>query len=166
MAFQLPRRREPPPPVRVTLRPASGGTPGDQIVFRLNPEKTSEEHGANYAEVGIAGADWRTGGAGYPQPVEWTRNRPSRKDADLLLYSAPQHEGQSPDIERELAQLEAFLKKDRATGEPPDLIYQEGKRYDVVRLERITVDPLLYTPDLRRTQARVRLAMIVVQRGR
>ncbi|HJU22838.1 MAG TPA: hypothetical protein VJ891_10045 [Casimicrobiaceae bacterium] len=148
---------------RVRLGPVQG-TSADDVIFALNPDRIPREYGAVYAQVPIAGADYAPSSpVSNPPPVAWVRNQADRIHADVLLVAPKILNGSGPDdVESDIRKLEIFRFKDRS-GEPPDLVFTVGPRSDRVRLERMQVDPKIWTEDLRIQQARVTLELIVVR---
>ncbi len=148
---------------RVRLGPVVG-TSADDVIFQLNPDRMPRDYDAVYAQVPIAGADYSPASpVSNPAPVSWVRNQADRIHAEVMLVAPRILSGTGAgDVESDLRKLEVFRFKDRG-GEPPDLVFTVGPRSDRVRLERMHVDPKVWTEDLRIEQARVTLELVVIR---
>ena len=156
---------------KARLGPVSG-TSNDDLIFELNPERVRRTVAERYADSPVAGADYASDYQG-PAPFQWIANRPEeiriefwliprfliRKDANRALTTALQID----DVMEEMAKIDGWRKRDRSTGEPPDLVFTMGPRSDRVRIFEREYDEKLYTPDLRVQQCQVSLTMRAVK---
>lgn len=158
--------------LRVTVGPV-GGTSEDWVSFDLNPSQMDDDYRSQYAQVPIALQDWGPYADGsLPSPVEWVMNDPKRRTIQALLYAPDQtslhrddQARRSDDVELILFKLVSFTRKWRTTNEPPVLLWSEGSRVDRVRIEQLHINPLSWTPDLRRRHVKLTFQLIVVNPG-
>src|SRR6185369_9314115 len=67
------------------------------------------------------------------------------------------------DVETSLAKLRKFMRKDRRTGEPPDMVFVMGQKQWVVRIDRMTQQPRLWNPNTGEQRVHVSLQMHTVE---
>lgn len=151
--------------VSVRLGPVTG-SPSDDFVFNLNPSAIRYEHDSVYVPVPVPLADWGPNTpSGNPPPVQWARNNPSRISMEFWLVDEKSLNGSGrDDIEAEITKLENFrYKSARFNGEPPDLVLSVGPQHDRVRLDKLLIDPRVWTPGLYRQKAYVTMQLIVIR---
>lgn len=146
------------------LGPISGNA-SDDFVFPLAPRRMPRQYDAVYVPVPIALADYGPKSpASNPSPVAWNRNQPERISLEFTLVDQKSLSGSGrDDIEAEIKKLEDFRYKAQQSREPPDLVYSFGKQTDRVRIEKMTVDPRLWSQDGRRQVADCTLQLIVTR---
>jgi hypothetical protein len=136
---------------------------GDDLMFPLNPNSVRYSLGTRYADSPVPGRDYGPGApASYPPAFSWVANTPQIISVEFLLahQETRQFRGIAPrDIEAEIRTLKGFCLKDPRTKEPPDLVFQMGEQFDIVRVSNLDIEPIQWLPNGRRYQARVRLEL-------
>lgn len=130
------------------------GNRDDDLVMQYNPTKRDLNRNATYANNQAALADFPNTLAKQQPAIEWIRNEAEEMDVELFFS----YRGDK-DCERELQKLDDFMRPNRTTGKPSDLIFVAGTRSDRVRIMGKRVTEELYTPTGRVQQARVRLTL-------
>jgi hypothetical protein len=130
------------------------GEPGSDFIFDFDLKKNAITHlapnmfrrtyAATYAPVPIALSDHA--------PREFRSNNAT----DLSIEFEIVGDGQR-DVETSLAKLRKFMRKDRRTGEPPDLVFVMGQKQWTVRIDRMEHTPKLWNPTT--NEQRVHVAM-------
>lgn len=146
------------------LGPISGNS-SDDFVFPLAPRRMPWQGDAVYVPVPLALADFgpKTP-ASNPSPVVWNRNQPERISLEFKLVHEKELRGSGrDDIEAEIEKLQNFRFKAQQSREPPDLVYSFGKQRDRVRLEKLSIDVLLWAPDGRRQIADCSAQLIITR---
>jgi hypothetical protein len=70
--------------------------------------------------------------------------------------------GQS-DVEPSLAKLRKFMRKDRRTGEPPDLVLVMGTKQWTVRIDNMEHTPKIWNPSTGESRVHVVLQMHTIE---
>ena len=132
------------------------GDPGSDFIFdfdlkknaitNLAPNVFRRTYGATYAPVPIALSDH--------SPREFRSNNAT----DLSIEFEIVGDGQR-DVEASLAKLRKFMRKDRRTGEPPDLVFVMGQKQWTVRIDHMEHAPKLWNPSTGAQRAHVSMQM-------
>ena len=140
---------------KASLRPVDGSV--EQLMFDLNPATLHRTRHPMYGDVNAALADW-TGNypTSAPAPIEWLRNPPEEISADCMFHK------DKGTVDDALEKLDKFMAKGR-NGQPPDLIFSWGKRYDRVRITSKDVEEKIHNEDGSVRQAQVRLTMKTIR---
>jgi hypothetical protein len=136
------------------------GEPGSDFIFHfslnkngithLAPNSFRRRYASQYAEVPIALSDHA--------PREFKSNRATELSLEFEIVG----DGQL-DVEASLAKLRKFMRKDRRTGEPPDLVLVMGKKSWTVRLDNMEHAPRLWNQDTNEQRVHVTLQMHTVE---
>lgn len=111
-------------------------------VAQLAPHRIQRNFAAVYAPVPVAFGD--------QTPEEWKANSP----AEITLEFEIVGNGQTA-VTANLRKLRKFMRKDRRSGEPPDLVFAIGSQHWVCRLHRLSESPVMWNPDTDETRTRV-----------
>lgn len=151
-------------PPQARLGPVQGNAT-DDFIFPLAPRRMPWNGDAMYVPIPVALADFSPNApASNPPPVSWNRNQPERISLEFLLVDSKSLTGSgSDDIEAEIKKLQDFRFKKAGGREPPDLYYQFGRQVDRVRIEKLSIDPTLWSSDGRRQTATCSLQLIIIR---
>jgi hypothetical protein len=132
------------------------GDPGSDFIFHFDLQKNSitnlapntfrRTYGATYAPVPIALSDHA--------PREFRNNNAT----DMSIEFEVVGDGQR-DVEQSLSKLRKFMRKDKRTGEPPDLVLVMGQKSWTVRIDRMEMTPRLWNPTTNEQRVHVTLQM-------
>lgn len=130
-----------------------------ELQFDLNPRSIERAYTSRYADVPLARHDGNPNELG--QLSEWSGNGADKLTIDFALYRTDNDK----DVEAELTKIDRMRRKDRRTGEPPDMIFVFGQVSDAVRVEAVNLSEKLWSEDGRRQHVDVRMTMRIVRAG-
>jgi hypothetical protein len=113
-------------------------------ITRLAPKTIRRTYSALYVDVPLALADH--------SPKEWKANAPIDIPIEFEIVGEQQN-----GVDTELRKLRKFMRKDRRTGEPPDLLLIIGTKQWTVRLNRMEVQPVLWNENTEEQRVKVQL---------
>lgn len=138
------------------LGPLRSAAPGEDFIFHFDLQRNSVSHLAPSAFKRVYAATYA------PVPIALSDHTPREFRAtsatDLQIEFDIVGDGQL-DVERSLKKLRGFMRKDRRTGEPPDLIFVLGAKQWSVRIDRMEQTPKLWNPDTGEQRVHVVLQM-------
>lgn len=110
--------------------------------FQYNPSTVQYSRAATYSKNQAAFADFPNSPASAIPSQSWIRNEAEEISIDLFF-----HEDAKRNIEKQLQQLDDFMKPDPNTGKPKDLFFSFGAgRSDRIRILQKNVTGTLYDP--------------------
>ena len=128
------------------------GEPGSDFIFHFQLQQNAVTHlapnifkrhyGATYAPVPIALSDH--------VPREFRSTNATELTIEFEIIAPGQQ-----DCEPSLSKLRKFMRKDKRTGEPPDLVLVIGKKSWSVRIETMDHTPKLWNPDTNESRVHV-----------
>lgn len=119
-------------------------------VSQFAPHKLSRETVANYVPVPVALSDH--------MPEEWKGNSAVQIPIEFEIVGDKQR-----DVNTALRKLRKFIRKDRKTGEPPDLIFVLGNRSWKCRLHRMHEEVVMWNQDANEQRVRVQLTLHTIE---
>ena len=133
---------------KAKLLPVRSGSVPD-FIFPLNPSKVTRRRAPQYADIAIAQGDaWQSE---VPQ-LEWVRNPPEDIAIEFMLYAFNMRDH----VEQYLDHIDLLMARDSRTGQPPDLVFVNG-RSDRVRVVGKDVEEMLWRYDGKVQKAMVKL---------
>lgn len=123
-----------------------GFTAQRNVANRLAPNHVSRRYSNTYVSVPIALADH--------VPEEWKSTNATVLNVEFEIYG----DGQAS-IDAEERILRKFMRKERRTGEPPDLLFQMGSKVWKCRLHDMTVTVTLWNEQTDEQRAKVVLML-------
>ncbi len=115
-------------------------------ITHLAPNVFKRRYTSNYAAVPIALSDHA--------PREFRANNPTELTLEFEIVGAKQLA-----VERSLKQLRGFLRKDRRTGEPPDMVLVIGDKQWTVRIDTMEHVPRLWNAEANEQRVHVSMNM-------
>lgn len=115
-------------------------------ITHLAPNIFKRKYSAQYAPVPIALSDHT--------PQEFRANSATQLSIEFEIVADGQR-----DCEASLSKLRKFMRKDRRTGQPPDLLFVMGKKQWAVRIESMDHTPRLWNPDTNEQRVHVTINM-------
>lgn len=113
----------------------------------LAPNRVTRMYSSVYVPVPVALSDHA--------PDEWKSNNPTDHNVEFEIYANGSATAEAP-----LRKLRKFMRKDRRTGEPPDLIFTlNGSDVHTVRIHRMTVAPTLWSATQDEQRVKVTLTL-------
>lgn len=136
------------------------GEPGSDFIFNFDLQRNAISHLAPSAFT-------RTYSSTYaPVPIALSDHTPREFKAnnatDMTIEFEIIGDGQR-DVEQSLAKLRKFMRKDKRTGEPPDMVFVMGQKQWTVRIDRMQMVPRLWNPSTGEQRVHVSLAMHTVE---
>lgn len=138
------------------LGPLQSGAPGSDFIFHFELQKNQTTHlapsvfrrkyAAQYSLVPIAQSDH--------MPREFRSTSATDITIEFEIVGAGQK-----DVEASLAKLRKFMRKDKRTGEPPDLLFVMGQKSWPVRIDSMDHVPRLWNPDTNELRVHVVMTM-------
>lgn len=123
--------------------------------FQYNPQTVTYSRDATYSKNQAAFADFPNSAPSSVPALAWIRNEAETISVDVIF-----HEDGKRNVERQLRQLDDFMKPDPNTGKPRDLFFSFGAgRSDRVRILQKTVVGKLFDEQLRCQEATVSLKL-------
>jgi hypothetical protein len=132
------------------------GEPGSDFIFHFDVQKNAVTHlapnqfrrvyAANYAPVSIALSDHA--------PREFHNTNATELTIEFEIVGDGQR-----DVENSLAKLRKFMRKDRRTSEPPDMVFVMGQKQWTVRIDRMEHTPRLWNPNTGEQRVHVMIQM-------
>lgn len=119
-------------------------------ITHLAPNIFRRKYSAQYAPVAIALSDHA--------PREFKANNATELTLEFEIVADAQL-----DCEASLSKLRGFMRKDKRTGEPRDMILVIGKKQWTVRIDNMDHAPRLWNPDTNEQRVHVTLAMHTVE---
>lgn len=113
-------------------------------ITHFAPNVFRRKYSANYAVVPIALSDH--------SPREFRANNATELSIEFEIVGDRQ-----VDVERSLKQLRGFMRKDRRTGEPPDMVFSLGSKQWTIRIDSMEHDPRLWNVEANEQRVRVLL---------
>jgi len=136
------------------------GEPGSDFIFHFDLQKDSITHFApnqfqrtyssTYAPVPIALSDHT--------PREFKSTNATDMQVEFEIVGAGQR-----DVESSLSKLRGFMRKDKRTGEPPDMVFVMGQKQWTVRIDRMVHQPRLWNPNTGEQRVHVTMQMHTVE---
>lgn len=120
-------------------------------VFNLAPSVFRRRYTTTYAPVAIALSEHT--------PREFR----SINAADLNIEFDVVGLSNEDDVDITLAKLRKFIRKDKRTGEPPDLVFQVGPKSWTVRIDTMEIGPKLWNKDGGEQRVHVTLQMHTIE---
>lgn len=111
-------------------------------VAALAPNRIQRNFAAVYAPVPTAFGD--------QNPEEWKANSAGEITLDFEIVG----NGQTA-VTNTVRKLRKFMRKDRRSGEPPDLIFAIGSQHWTVRIHRLSESPVLWNSDTDESRVKV-----------
>lgn len=136
------------------------GEPGSDFIFHFDLQKDAITHlapnqfqrtyASTYAPVPIALSDH--------SPREFKSTNATDMQIEFEIVGAGQR-----DVETSLAKLRKFIRKDKRTGEPPDMVFVMGQKQWTVRIDRMVHTPKLWNPNTGEQRVHVTMQMHTVE---
>jgi hypothetical protein len=114
----------------------------------LSPD-FKRKHSTAYTVVPIAQSDHT--------PREFRANNAGELSVNIEIFG-----DRNIDVEPSLAKLRGYMRKDKRTGEPPDLVLVVGKKSWTVRIDSIEFSPKLWNDKLDEQRVHVALQLHTV----
>lgn len=109
---------------------------------RLAPKSMMRTYSALYAPSPVAVSDHI--------PEEWRANNSTKIQIEFEIVGT-----QQLDVESELRRLRKFMRKDRRTGEPIDLVLVLGQKSWTVRIDNMAHTPTLWNENTNEQRCKV-----------
>ena len=113
---------------------------------RLAPHHQRRSYSNVYVPVPLA--------LSHHAPDEWKANNPIEFGIEFEIVGDGQR-----NVTADLNKLRKFMRKDKRTGEPPDLVFETGSVFWKVRIHRMDVTPVLWNEKGEEQRVKVSLTM-------
>lgn len=119
-------------------------------VTHLAPNVFSRDYSATYSPVPIAQSDHT--------PREFRATNAADISIEFMIVG----DGQL-DVEASLSKLRRFMRKDKRTGQPPNLILVMGKKSWLVQIDKMKHTPKLWNSEINEQQVHVSIQFHTVE---
>lgn len=141
------------------------GDPGSDFIFHFDfqqnaitnfaPNVFHRRYTATYAPVPIALSDHT--------PREFRATNATDLNIEFEIVGAGGQKDGQKDVEASLSKLRKFMRKDKRTGEPPDLVFVMGQKQWTVRIDSMDHTPKLWNADTNEVRVHVAMTMHTVE---